>query len=60
MGSLNMDALLYGCIEIHPYRDIIPNGIDGMGLYYLIYSLECVNFDMALYFVYKSLCVITV
>jgi len=30
MGSLNMDALLYGCIEIHPYRDIIPDGIDGI------------------------------
>jgi hypothetical protein len=28
--SLNMDALLYGCIEIHPYRDIIPDGIDGI------------------------------
>jgi len=25
-----MDALLYGCIEIHPYRDIIPDGIDGI------------------------------
>jgi len=23
----NIDALLYGCIEIHPYRDIIPDGI---------------------------------
>ena len=37
MGSLNMDALiwmcLYGCIEIHPYRDIIPDGIDGVVLF---------------------------
>jgi len=32
MGALKL-MCLNGCIEIHPYRDIIPDGIDGVVLF---------------------------